>query len=67
MEAYMLDINPELEKHLEAIKSSSNTAMHELFYASHMLSGSTFVPAGGHDKVVFAKMLRARHALWQQA
>jgi hypothetical protein len=36
--------------------------MNELFYASHMLSGSTLVPAGGHEKVVFAKMLRARHA-----
>jgi hypothetical protein len=59
MEAYMLDINP--EKHLEAIKSSSKTAMHEV-YASHMLSDSTFLLAGGHDKVVFAKMLRAQHA-----
>eukprot|EP00972_Heterocapsa_arctica_P051773 7615928-Heterocapsa_arctica.AAC.1 len=62
MEAYMLDINPELEKHLKAIKSSSNTAMRELFYASHMLSDSTLVPAGGREKVVFANMLRARHA-----
>jgi hypothetical protein len=62
MQAYMLDINPELEKHLEAIKSSSNTAMRELFYASHMLTDNTLIPDAGREKVVFAKMLRARYA-----
>ena len=61
MEAYMLDINPEIEKLLDAIKSSSKTAIRELFYASHMVSGSTLIPPAAHEKVVFAKVLRERH------
>jgi hypothetical protein len=62
MEAYMLDINPNLESHLDDIKNSSKTAIRELFYASHMVSGSTLIPAVSHEKVIFTKMLRARHA-----
>jgi hypothetical protein len=62
MQAYMLDINPELKKHLRDIKRSSNNAMKELFYATQMLSGSTLVPDDRREKVVFAKMLRERYA-----
>jgi len=61
MEAYMLDVSPDLEKHMDAIKNSSKTAIRELFYATHMVSGSTLIPASAHEKVVFAKMLRLRH------
>jgi hypothetical protein len=62
MEGYMLNINPKLEKHLKAIKSSSHTGMKELFYAIHMISGSTLVLVSGREKVVFVKMFRARYA-----
>jgi len=62
MEAYMLDANPALEPHMERIKAAGKTALRELFYAIHVVSGGTPVPVPAHDKQVFAIMLKDRLA-----